>query len=143
MTGTEADNTVELVQTVRIKASQETVYRHFVDLDRLAAWWGAATVDAKPGGTLQVAMDRGPRPVMLGRYLELEPYRKIVFSFGWADTPGAPAVPPESSRVEVTLVAEEDETVLTLWHTGLPAGLGDETRAGWADYLHRLADVSR
>lgn len=131
--------TVELVRTVRIEARPEIVYRHFTDPVRLAAWWGEAAVEARPGGTLRVAMDRGPRPVMLGRYLELEPYRRIVFSFGWQDTPGAPAIPPESTRVEVTLAEDGGGTLLTVRHGGLPADLGDETRAGWDDHLRRLA----
>jgi len=130
---------VELVQTIRIEARPEIVYRHFTDPARLAAWWGEATLEAQPGGELRVAMDRGPRPVMRGRYLELEPFRRIVFSFGWQATPDAPAIPPESTRVEVTLADEGGATLLTLRHSGLPAGLGDETRAGWADYLDRLA----
>lgn len=130
--------TIELVRTIRIEARAELVYRHFTDPARLAAWWGEATVEARAGGELRVAMDRGPRPVMLGRYLELEPYRRIVFSFGWQATPGAPEIPPESTRVEVTLAEDVDATLLTLRHTGLPAGLGAETRAGWNDHLQRL-----
>jgi uncharacterized protein YndB with AHSA1/START domain len=133
--------TIELVRTIRIEARPDLVYSHFTDPARLATWWGEATVEARAGGALRVAMDRGPRPVMLGRYLALEPFRRIVFNFGWQATPGAPEIPPESTRVEVTLDEDAGATLLTLRHTGLPAGLGDETRAGWDDHLQRLDAV--
>lgn len=129
-------------QTIRIEARPETVYRYFTDPDRLAAWWGGAEADPRPGGELRVAMRLGPKPVMRGEYVELVPYERIVFTFGWEDTPGAPDIPPGSSRVEVTLTAYDGGTLLTLRHTDLPATLGVETREGWADFLGRLAGAA-
>ncbi|MFI9560378.1 SRPBCC domain-containing protein [Nonomuraea endophytica] len=125
-------------RTVRIAARRETVFRFFTDPERLARWWGRAEADARPGGVLRVAMDGGPRPVMLGEFVELVPGERIVFTFGWEPAPGVPDVPPGSSRVEVTLEEEGDGTVLTLRHSGLPAVLGEETGAGWDHMLRRL-----
>ena len=43
----------------------------------------------------------------------------LVFTWGWE---GNPDVPPGSTTVELSLVAEGDGTVLSLRHTGLPTG---------------------
>ncbi|GAA2681109.1 SRPBCC family protein [Nonomuraea recticatena] len=126
-------------QTLHIHAGPETVWRFFTDPARLAQWWGTAELDARPGGTLRVHMDGGPRPVMHGRFVELVPYERIVFTFGWEATPGAPDIPPGTTRVEVTLTQDGEGTRLTLRHSGLPDLLEQETGSGWADVLGRLA----
>jgi uncharacterized protein YndB with AHSA1/START domain len=83
----------------------------------------------------------GGGPTMVGEYLELVPHERIVFSFGWEPTEGAPAVAPGSSRVEVTLADDAGDTILTLRHTGLPAAHAEEHHAGWGHFLPRLADA--
>lgn len=77
----------------------------------------------------------GGGPVMLGEYLELVPYERIVFSFGWAPTDGAPGVAPGSTRVEVTLTPDAGDTIMTLRPTGLRGAHADEHRAGWVQFL--------
>ena len=72
-------------QTVRISARPETVWRYWTDPQRMCDWWGAAAeLDPRPGGTCRVEMGGGP--TMRGEYLELVPYERIVFSFGWEPT---------------------------------------------------------
>jgi len=128
-------------QTVRIGAEPETVWRYWTDPERMCDWWGeAADLDARPGGTCRVDMGGGG-PVMLGEYLELVPYERIVFSFGWEPAAGVPYVAPGSTRVEVTLTADAGDTILTLRHTGLPAEQVDEHRSGWVHFLPRLANA--
>ncbi|MGW3365323.1 SRPBCC family protein [Streptosporangium canum] len=129
-------------QTLHIRARPETVWRFFTDPARLAQWWGTAELDARPGGTLRVAMHEGPRPVMRGQFVELVPYERIVFTFGWEAGPGAPDIRPGASRVEVTLTQDGDGTTLTLHHSGLPAPLEEETSDGWAHMLRRLAETA-
>lgn len=127
-------------RTVRIQAWPETIWRFFTDPARLARWWGAADLNARPGGTLRVRMREGPRPIMRGEFVELVPYERIVFTFGWEATPGAPAMPPGSSRVEITLTPDGAGTKLVLRHTGLPPDLEQETGEGWAGLLDRMAE---
>ncbi|GGT33906.1 SRPBCC domain-containing protein [Nonomuraea spiralis] len=129
-------------QTLHIRARPETVWRFFTDPARLARWWGTAELDARPGGALQVAMHEGPRPVMRGRFVELVPYERLVFTFGWEATPGAPDMAPEASRVEVTLTPDGDGTEVTLRHSGLPTVLEEETSDGWAHLLLRLGETA-
>jgi uncharacterized protein YndB with AHSA1/START domain len=75
---------------------------------------------------------------MVGEYVELVPHERIVFTFGWERTPGAPEVAPGSTRVEVSLTAEAGETIMTVRHTGLPIAVADEHHAGWGHFLPLL-----
>ncbi|WP_216215612.1 SRPBCC family protein [Amycolatopsis aidingensis] len=126
-------------QTIRIEARPETVWEFFTDPELLAQWWGPAELEPRRGGPLRVPMLDGPRPVMRGEFVELVPHERIVFTFGWEDTPGAPAIEPGASLVEVTLRAEDRGTVLTLRHSGLPTELAGETGRGWAGLLRGLS----
>lgn len=128
-------------QTLRIRARPETVWRFWTDPERMCEWWGdSAVLDPRPGGTCRVEMGDGP--VMSGEYLEVVPYERIVMSFGWEPTEGAPDIPVGSTRVEITLRPEAGDTILTLRHTGLPAAHVDEHRSGWAHFLARLEKVA-
>ena len=49
---------------------------------------------------------------MRGEYVELVPHERIVFSFGWDPTDGAPDVAPGSTLVEITLTADGDDTIM-------------------------------
>ena len=126
-------------KTVRIGAPPEIVWRYWTDPTRVAEWWGPATdLDPRPGGAYVVEMGGGP--VMRGEYVELVPYERIVFTFGWDPMPGGPDVPPGSTQVEVLLTENDGDTVLTLRHTGLPAAHADEHEGGWAHFLPILAE---
>jgi uncharacterized protein YndB with AHSA1/START domain len=136
---TDADTrTVE--QTLRISARPETVWHYWTDPQRMCDWWGAtAELDPRPGGTCRV--DMGGGPVMVGEYVELVPHERIVFTFGWEPTHDAPDVAPGSTRVEVTLIADAGDTIMTLRHSGLPAAFADEHHAGWGHFLPLLRDA--
>lgn len=136
---TDAD-TRTIEQTLRISARPETVWHYWTDPQHMCDWWGAAAeLDPRPGGTCRVEMGGGP--VMVGEYVELVPHERIVFTFGWEPTDGAPDVAPGSTRVEITLTAEAGDTIMTLRHTGLPATFADEHHAGWSHFLHLLVDA--
>lgn len=71
--------------------------RCWTDPQRTCEWWGtAAELDPRPGGACRV--ERGGGPVMRGEYVELVPHERIVFSFGWEPTDGAPSIAPGSTR---------------------------------------------
>ena len=128
-----------LEQAIWIHARPETVWRFFTDPARLEQWWGTADLDTRPGGTLRVHMHDGPRPVMRGQFVELVPHERIVFTFGWEPTPGAPDIAPGSTLVEITLTPDGDGTNLTLRHSNLPPHLDEETSTGWATLLTTMA----
>ena len=73
-----------------------------------------------------------------GEYLEVDPPRRVVVSWGMA---GAEDLPPGSSRVEFTLTPNATGTTLSLSHSGLPdTRMGTHAR-GWTHYLGRLGAV--
>jgi uncharacterized protein YndB with AHSA1/START domain len=132
-------DTAVVEQTLRIRARPETVWRYWTDPERMCDWWGAAAeLDPQPGGTCRVEMGGGG--VMRGEYVELVPHERIVFSFGWEPTEGAPNIAPGSTRVEITLTPDAGDTIMTLRHTGIPAAHAEEHRAGWNHFLPILVD---
>jgi len=137
------DGDTEVVeQTLRIEAAPETVWRFWTDPERLARWWGARSeLLPRPGGAFVVEMSDGP--VMRGEFVELVPYERLVFTFGWEPVDGESLLEPGSTRVEVTLTPDGADTILTLRHRGLPPGETTELhRSGWAQFLPRLADAA-
>ncbi len=140
---TEAAQLTETVeQVVHIDAPPETVWSFWTEPARLCEWWGVeADAVAETGGIFRVVMDGGP--VMLGEFLELEPPRRLLFSFGWeGGAPGGP-LPPGSSRVEVVLDDQAGGTLLTLRHE-LPAIHAPDHLEGWAFFVgDRMVELAR
>jgi uncharacterized protein YndB with AHSA1/START domain len=133
-----ADHVLEVQR--RLAAPPEDVFGFLTDQARYARWMGrSAELDPRPGGIYRV--DVGDDIVAEGRYVELEPHSRIVFTWGWV---GSPDVPPGSTTVEISLEPDADGTLLTLRHTGLPddAAIGLH-RQGWNMYLDRLVVLAR
>jgi uncharacterized protein YndB with AHSA1/START domain len=119
-----------------IKARPATVFSFFTDRDRWLSWQGVtAEIDPRPGGIFRMNV-RGDGYAS-GRFIAVEPDRRIVFTWGW-EGDGSP-VPPGSSTVEITLEPDGDDgTLLTLVHSGLPLPALAMHRDGWNHYLDRL-----
>ena len=137
MTG-DLTNTVEL--QVRLNAPPEEVFLYLTEPERYIRWQGVkAELDPRPGGVYRVWMDANT--VASGTYVEIEPARRVVFTWGWE---GNERVPPGSTTVELTLEADGDGTVLSLRHTGLPDGEAAAMHEdGWRHFTARLALVAR
>ncbi len=135
-------NTNVVEQTLRISARPETVWKYWTDPQRLCDWWGAAAdLEPWPGGLCRVEMDGGN--VMVGEYLELVPFERLVFSFGWEPADGVPAIAPRGSRVEVTMIEDAGDTILTLRHSGLPEAFAALHSSGWSHFLPLLVAAAR
>ena len=74
-----------------------------------------------------------------GRFVEVVPNRKLIFTWGWED-PGSP-LPPGSSTVEIELIEAPNGTLLRLTHKGLPESEREIHRFGWENYAARLSAV--
>ncbi len=122
--------------TTRIRAAPEIVFRYLVDPTLYVRWQGiSAELDAQPGGRYRVEVLAGG--FASGRFVTVDPPRRLVFTWGWE---GDPDVPPGSSTVEVTLEADQEETIVRLRHSGLPSAAAIEQHTeGWNHYLGRLA----
>lgn len=124
--------------SLHLRAAPEAVFPYLTEPERYARWQGVrAELDPRPGGIYRVWMATGT--VAVGEYVEVEPPRRVVFTWGWE---GDPEVPPGTTTVEIDLRPEGDGTTLTLRHSGLPtpdsAALHE---AGWNLFGARLADV--
>jgi uncharacterized protein YndB with AHSA1/START domain len=130
---TDDDGVVEV--SVHVAAEPETVFRYFTDPGRYTQWMGSgAVLEPVPGGSYRVAMRDGVAAA--GEFVEIDPPRRVVFTWGWTHDP---AVPPGTTRVVVTLDAENGGTRVILRHYGLPDdGQRDHHRKGWDHYLGRL-----
>jgi uncharacterized protein YndB with AHSA1/START domain len=132
-----ADPTI-LGREVYLAARPETVYAYFVDPQRIVRWMGkVATLEPVPGGLFRV--DYGQGDVARGEYRELDPPRRVVFTWGWEQA-GDP-VPPGGSTVEVELEPEGDGTRLRLRHLGLPTDSQAGHGEGWDYFLGRLSEA--
>lgn len=122
---------------VRIDASPDTVYEFFTDPEKMVQWMGRShDLDPRPGGVFRC--DINGRDIATGKYLELDPPRRVVFSWGWEAEDSI--TEPGSSTVEVDLGREGAGTLVRLTHRDLPT---EESRAqhrhGWEHYTERLA----
>lgn len=134
-----SDGAIEL--TRRIEAPPETVFRYFTDPERYRAWLGVdAELEASVGGEYKIRMTDDGAISALGRYLELDPPRRLVFSWGFE---GLDGLPPGTSTVEVTLTADADATIVRLRHSDLPGAESCDFHAwGWGIGLDRLVIAS-
>jgi uncharacterized protein YndB with AHSA1/START domain len=123
---------------VQIAAPVQVVWTHLTTAQGLVRWVGpAAAVDPTPGGVLRWTHPNGA--TVVGRFVEVVPYRRLVFTYGWED--GRLGVPPESTTVEVDLVERDGVTILRLVHHGLPPETVEDHQRGWAYFLGELRDA--
>jgi uncharacterized protein YndB with AHSA1/START domain len=127
-----------VVRQVRIAARPDIVFSFFTDAERMVRWKGdRAELDPRPGGTYRVDMHGN---VVRGEYVAVEPYTRVVFTWGWE---GEGPVPPGASTVEVLLRPDGDGTLLTLMHRDLPDEMARANHAaGWDHYLPRLTETA-
>lgn len=135
-----AQDPAALSHEIWIAARPETVFPFFTDPARLIQWKGLnATLVAQAGGVYRV--DINGRDIVRGEYLEVTPFRRVVFTWGW-EGDGSP-LPPGASTVEVDLVADGQGTLVRLRHTGLPEGaVRQQHSQGWDHYLARLLSIA-
>jgi uncharacterized protein YndB with AHSA1/START domain len=161
---TTPDETSVLEHEVRVEARPDTVFAFFTDPAKFVQWMGAeATLDPRPGGVCRIAF-QPPRQrvedlsgsfgvdreeareryeetsgvgVMSGEFVEVDPPRRIAFTWGWEEE--LLALPPQSTAVEVSLTPDGEDTILRLTHRRLPADAVEFHRMGWEHYLSRLA----
>ncbi len=126
--------------TLDIEAPPQEVFPYFTETEKIMEWHGGeAYCEPVPGGefTLDIPGDH----VVRGSYVEIDPPRRVVFTWGMESGYGGnPGILPEgSSTVEVTLDPTETGTRLTICHSKLP-DMDQATRhkSGWTHYMARL-----
>jgi uncharacterized protein YndB with AHSA1/START domain len=137
MTATAETGSIE--RELTIAARPETVFPFFVDPERIVRWMGrTAELDATPGGIFRI--DYNGTDIARGEFVEVDPPRRVVFTWGW-EAPDD-ATPPGASTVEVTLTPDGDGTRVHLRHSGLAAVAVEGHAQGWDQFLPTLVEVA-
>jgi uncharacterized protein YndB with AHSA1/START domain len=127
---------VEIVREIHIAARPDIVFEYFLDAEKLRVWKAVlAEVDARPGGLFRMDVT-GRGDIAVGMYLEIDPPRRVVFTWGWQNG-AAPSA--DFGVVEVTLSPDGEGTALRLVHRGVPEDSRRRSAVGWTHYLARLA----
>lgn len=128
-----------LDRSVLVRALPATVFSFFMDSALFAEWWGTGSeIDARPGGAVRIVYPNGI--VVSGEVVEVEPDRRIVFTYGYED--GAGPVPPGATTVEVTLDATPEGTLLQLTHSFEDSATRDLHVPGWRHQLAVFANLA-
>jgi uncharacterized protein YndB with AHSA1/START domain len=134
----------EIVQERVLAAAPEIVFAAWRDPTSLAVWMcpdaamshASVEVDFRVGGRFRIVMHGTRDYEHSGEYLEIEPARRLVFTWVSHFMPAA----EQRTRVRVTFEpVGTDRTHLRLVHTELPdTDSYDGHRAGWATILAKL-----
>ncbi len=133
-----------------IHAPPDRVYAAWTDPAQLTQWFGPDPTrthelvsDIRVGGKYRwtVITDEGEKWTVRGEYRELEPGKRVVFTWQWDDDE---AWENRLSVVTVELSDRGDATELTLKHELLPNDQSRENHAtGWSKTLERLDNFCR
>jgi uncharacterized protein YndB with AHSA1/START domain len=128
-----------------IEAPRDRVYAAWTDPEQLKQWFGPENVktrelvaDARMGGTFRwdIINSEGEEMTMRGEFRELQPDKKIVFTWQWEDDEDWKN---RTSIVTVDLYDRDGGTELRLTHEQLP---NEESRdghtRGWESALDKL-----
>jgi uncharacterized protein YndB with AHSA1/START domain len=128
-----------------IKAPRDRVYAAWTDPEQLKQWFGPEKVqtrdlvaDAQVGGSFRwdLTNSEGERMTCRGEYRELQPKRKIVFTWQWEDDEDWVG---RASVVTVELNDADGGTELRLIHEQLPNEQSrDGHTGGWNSALDKL-----
>ncbi len=128
----------------RLKAPAAKVFEAWTDPAKIVQWFGPghtigdsvqAEMDVRVGGHFQInfSTDDGQSHQVGGKYLEVTPPQRLVFSWAWHSTP------ERVSQVTVVLREEGDVTLLTLTHDKFfDEAARDGHKRGWTGTLDKL-----
>ena len=125
---------------ISVAASPATVFALLTEPERLRRWQSVvSSVDLEVGGEYRHLVV--PGAVARGRFTEIEPDRRLVYTWGWeGETAG---VAPGSSTVSVVLSPDGDRTIIDFTHDGLPDAEAVTSHAdGWNHFVDRLATAA-
>ena len=137
-----APDTLDL--TRRYAAPPALLWRLWTDPVHFARWWGPmamrctkAEIDLRPGGRWLATIEgeSGSRFTINGAYREIDPPRRLVFTWQWLNESG----PGHESEVTLTLAPDGEGCLLRLVHRGLGPDQPDTHLKGWCGCLDSLA----
>jgi uncharacterized protein YndB with AHSA1/START domain len=139
---TTSSETTAIQREIAIAARPETVWEFLVDPDKAVRWMGrSAEMDPRPGGAHRVEVISGN--VASGVFVELDPPRRLVYTWGWETGTAAADVPAGSTTIEIDLVPDGDGTMVHFVHRDLPSADSAARHAqGWEHYFERFVAVA-
>jgi len=126
----------------RLKVPPAKVYAAWTRPELMARWWGpdggpvlSAEADPRVGGRFRVVFQTldGETHDCSGEYREVEPDRKLVFTWQWA------TMPERRSLVTIVLRAIDEGTELHFTHAQFfDEAARDDHRTGWSGSFDKL-----
>jgi len=137
---------VKVVVERTLAASRERVFRAWTDPGLMEKWFSpmdkttvGVEANVVEGGKYRIGM-RGQDGVVSyvsGRYIEIEPPRRLVFTWAWETEP-----PGVESLVTIEFFEQGDSTRLVLTHQKLETQQDrDSHRRGWEGCLQHLEQI--
>ncbi|NYE93897.1 uncharacterized protein (TIGR03086 family) [Psychromicrobium silvestre] len=125
-------------KTVTLPVSPDAAFELITRPERLRRWQTvAARVDLRVGGEYRWTITPGHNAA--GTFTEIEPGKRVVFTWGWE---GDGELPPGASTVSITLEQVPEGTAVRLVHEGLNEAQSASHAEGWNHYLERLTAIS-
>ena len=125
-------------KSVLVPLSADETFALITQPDRLRRWQVVtARVDLRAGGDYRWTIIPGHS--VAGTLTEVEPGRRVVFTWGWE---GSADLPPGASTVIITLEPASGGTMVHLVHKGLSGEQEASHAAGWTHYLDRLVTAA-
>ena len=124
-------------KSVLVPLSADETFALITQPDRLRRWQViTARVDLRAGGDYRWTIIPGHS--VAGTFTEVEPGRRVVFTWGWE---GSADLPPGASTVVITLEPAAGGTLVHLAHK-LTGEQEASHAAGWTHYLGRLVTAA-
>src|SRR5258708_4749324 len=121
-------------KSVLVPLSADETFALITEPDRLRRWQTiTARVDLRAGGDYRWTIIPGHSA--RGTFTEVEPGRRVVFTWGWE---GDADLPPGASTVTITLEPSAGGTIVRLVHDGLTGEQAPRHGDGWTHSLGRL-----
>jgi uncharacterized protein (TIGR03086 family) len=132
-------STMPIEKSVLVPLDADQTFALLTQPERLRRWQGiTARVDLRAGGEYRWTIIPGNNAG--GTFTEVEPGRRVVFTWAWE---GPDGLPPDSSTVTITLEPTEGGTTVRLVHEGLSDEEGAGHLQGWIHYLDRLVTAAQ
>ena len=125
-------------KSVLVPLNADDTFALITEPDRLRRWQViTARVDLRAGGDYRWTIMPGHSAA--GAITEVEPGRRVVFTWGWE---GSADLPPGASTVTITLEPADGGTLVRLVHEGLTGEQAASHGEGWNHYLGRLVTAA-
>jgi len=132
----------EIRKTIVIDAAPEVVFRALTDEKELVQWMPQeAKIDPRIGGELEFKYhwaDMGLDTVLKGRILELEPNKRISYTWDAETKEHQPRITGAVVTWELDSLPD-GKTRVTLVHSGVGKEFSQDTERGWSHYLSQLS----